>query len=208
MWEQKDIQSYELPWAHKKRSEISGFGLVARPVWWAFHGCQRHNGLGCACNMKVCVVVSKSRLWEHILLFNSWPSHCPSCPSSPPSFLLATFRVSVWNKLWRWDTNQLIGGGGWGRVRRKPCDTVEIFFELLGSDQFSYRIWCLGQIMYTFRDCESHDFAPVTQHFSVSTALCHTKPELFFFSGKPKQEGSWKWEYRFRTVLKETGVGQ
>ncbi len=43
--------------------------------------------------MKVCLVVSKSRLWEHILLFNSWPSRCPSCPSSPPSFNHTTFRT-------------------------------------------------------------------------------------------------------------------
>jgi hypothetical protein len=84
------MQSYELACAHKKRSEISGetrfSGLVSRPVRRVFHGCQGHSGIGRACNMKVCVVVSKSRLSEHILLFNSWPSRCPSCPSSPPSF--------------------------------------------------------------------------------------------------------------------------
>ena len=34
-----------------------------------------------------CVVISKSRLWQHTLLFNSWPCHCPSCPPSPPSCL-------------------------------------------------------------------------------------------------------------------------
>ncbi len=43
---------------------------------------QTHSGFGRVYNMKVCVVVSKSRLWEHILLFNSWPCGCPSCPSS------------------------------------------------------------------------------------------------------------------------------
>ena len=59
----------------------------------SFTDVQEHIGLGRAWNMKVCVVVSKSRLWEHILLFNSWSSRCPSCPSSPPSFLHATFRV-------------------------------------------------------------------------------------------------------------------
>jgi hypothetical protein len=95
--EQKGMQSYELACAHKKRSEISGetrfVGLVARPVRRAFHGCQGHSGLGRACNMKVCVGVSKLRLLEHILLLNSWPSRCPSCPSSPPSFPHATFRV-------------------------------------------------------------------------------------------------------------------
>ncbi len=91
------MQSYELACAHKKRSEISGaqrfFGLVARPVRRAFHGCQGHSGMGRACNMKVYVGVSKLRLLEHILLLNSWPSRCPSCPSSPPSFPHATFRV-------------------------------------------------------------------------------------------------------------------
>jgi hypothetical protein len=96
-WEQKGIQSYELACTHKKRSEISGetrfFGLVARPVRWVFHGCQGHSGLGRACNMKVCVVVSQSRLWEHILLFKSYPARCPSCPSSPPSFLHTNISV-------------------------------------------------------------------------------------------------------------------
>ena len=95
--EQKGMQSHELACAHKKRSEISGetrfFGLVARPERRAFHGCQGHSGLGRACNMKVCVGVSKLRLLEHILLLNSWPSRCPSYPSSPPSFPHATFRV-------------------------------------------------------------------------------------------------------------------
>ena len=66
--------------------------LVGRPVRRTFHGCQGHSGIGRDCNMKVCVVVSKSRLSEHILLFNSWPSRCSSCPSFPPSFLLATCR--------------------------------------------------------------------------------------------------------------------
>jgi hypothetical protein len=88
------MQSYELARAHKKRSEISGetrfFGLVARPVRRAFHGYQGHNGIGRACNMKVCVVVSKSRLSEHILLFNS---DLLSVIHVPPSLLLATFRV-------------------------------------------------------------------------------------------------------------------
>ena len=91
------MQSYELACAHKKRSEISGetrfVGLVTRPVRRAFHGCQGHSGLGRASNMKVCVGVSKLRLLEHILLLNSWPSRCPSCPASPPSFPHATFRV-------------------------------------------------------------------------------------------------------------------
>jgi hypothetical protein len=45
MWEQKSMNSYELAWAHKKRSEISGakrfFGLVVWPVRRAFHGCPR-----------------------------------------------------------------------------------------------------------------------------------------------------------------------
>jgi len=64
-----------------------------------FTDAEAHSGLGRACNMKVCVVVSKSRLWEHILLFNSWPSRCPSCPSSPPSFN-HTFRLRDAFKIW------------------------------------------------------------------------------------------------------------
>ena len=58
-----------------------------------FTDAEAHSGLGRACNMKVFLVVSKSRLLEHILLFNSWPSRCPSCPSSPPSFNHTTFRT-------------------------------------------------------------------------------------------------------------------
>ncbi len=38
-----------------------------------------------------CAVVSKSSLWKHVLLFKSWPSRCPSCLSSPPSFRRITF---------------------------------------------------------------------------------------------------------------------
>ena len=67
----------------------------------ASHGWQGHSGLGRTWNMKVCVVVYKSRLWEHILLFNSWPSHCPSCPSSPPPFLHVTFRVQGTCSNWK-----------------------------------------------------------------------------------------------------------
>ncbi len=59
-----------------------------------FTDAEAHSGLGRACNMKVFLVVSKSRLLEHILLFNSWPSRCPSCPSSPPSFNHTTFRIN------------------------------------------------------------------------------------------------------------------
>jgi hypothetical protein len=74
-------------------------------------------------------------------------------------------------------------GGGWGRLTvRVLAAQSNFFFELLSSDQFSYRICCLGQIMYTFR--------------------------VFFFLGKkPKQEGSWKRGYKFRTVLKGESVG-
>jgi hypothetical protein len=42
-----------------------------------FTDAESHSGLGRECNMKVCLVVFKSRLLEHILLFNSWPSRCP-----------------------------------------------------------------------------------------------------------------------------------
>jgi hypothetical protein len=55
---------------HRLTKDIAGLGVDA----------QGHSGLGRACNMKVSVVVSKSR-------FNSWPSRCPSCPSFPPSKL-------------------------------------------------------------------------------------------------------------------------
>jgi hypothetical protein len=70
---QKGMQSYELACAHQKPSEISGakrfFRIVARPVRRA--DAEAHSGLGRACNMKACVVVSKSRLREYILLFLS-----------------------------------------------------------------------------------------------------------------------------------------
>jgi hypothetical protein len=47
-----------------------------------FTDAEAHSGLGRARNMKVCVVVSKSRLRKHILLFNSWPSRCLRVPVS------------------------------------------------------------------------------------------------------------------------------
>jgi hypothetical protein len=56
-------------------------------LFWPNRGCENTFCCVTPANMKVCVVFSKSRLWEHILLFNSWSSHCPSCPSSPPFFL-------------------------------------------------------------------------------------------------------------------------
>jgi hypothetical protein len=76
----------------------------------SFTDVQGHRGFGCGWNMKVCVVVSKSRLCEHILLFNSWSCRCPSCPSSPPSFLHTTFVV---------------------RGTRSKNEMFELFFPLL-----------------------------------------------------------------------------
>ncbi len=61
----------------------------------------------------------------------------------------------------------------------------KFFFETLSSDHFSYRNWCLGQIMYTFRGCESHDFSPVSQHFRGEKK----RKFLFFLKGKNISKG-------------------
>jgi hypothetical protein len=50
-----------------------------------------------------------------------------------------TFRVSCPPVIW--------GRGEEGPVHRPPEALTIFFFELLSSDHFSYRIWCLGQIM-------------------------------------------------------------
>ena len=57
-----------------------------------FTDAEEHSGLGRARNMKVCVVVSESRMLEHILLVNSWTSRCPLTSFIPvfPSFLPST----------------------------------------------------------------------------------------------------------------------
>ncbi len=62
---------------------------------------ESHSGLGRARNMKVCLVVSKSRLLQNILLLNSPPSRCPSCPSFPLSPFLPSHLVSLSAKLER-----------------------------------------------------------------------------------------------------------
>jgi len=51
--------------------------------------------------------------------------------------------ASVWKKLWEWHDTHLFWGGGDGWSGRL-CGAAEFFF--------------LGQIMYTCRGCESHDF--------------------------------------------------
>jgi hypothetical protein len=38
-----------------------------------------HHGLGCVCNVNVCVIGSDLTWWQHIVLSNSWPSRCPTC---------------------------------------------------------------------------------------------------------------------------------
>ena len=59
---------------------------------WSFTHAETHSGLGCMCNMKVCVLGSDSMLVEHILLFNSWPSRSPSCDQPLLPRLHSTFR--------------------------------------------------------------------------------------------------------------------
>jgi hypothetical protein len=55
------------------------FGLVDRQWDGSFGHCEGHNGLGCAYNMKVCVLDSDSMLWEHNLFLNSWSFRSRSC---------------------------------------------------------------------------------------------------------------------------------
>ncbi len=57
-----------------------------------------------------------------------------------------------------------------GTVQRPPEALAKFFSRLLRIDQFSCRIWCLGQIMYTFRGCESHDF--YTCHSTFLSVNC------------------------------------
>ena len=70
-------------------------------------------------------------------------------------------------------------GGGWGWFRAAaaggPAEQPKFFFQLLSIDQFSYRIWCLGQIMYTFRGCESPDFCNCDSTF-LSVNCCPVTP--------------------------------
>ena len=77
------MQTYELACAHNTHSQITRqelvFGLVDRQWDGSFVHCEGHNGLGCACNMKVCALGSDSMLWEHNLFFNSWSSRSRSC---------------------------------------------------------------------------------------------------------------------------------
>ncbi len=152
--------------------------------------------------------------WNLLCQFSLWP-----CGLHPLVYICFIYPTSTWR-----DVDQCVKqtlrvrcpplnwGGGWGRLREAAAGGVvaqpKFFLELLSSDHFSYRIWCLGQIMYTFRGCESHDFCTCHSTFLSVNALCHTKPEHFFLwkGKKPKQEGSWKRGYRFRTVLKEAGV--
>ena len=81
--EQKDMKTYEITCAHNTHSQITRqelvFGLVDRQWDGSFVHCEGHNGLGCACNMKVCALDSDSMLREHNLFFNSWSSRSRSC---------------------------------------------------------------------------------------------------------------------------------
>jgi hypothetical protein len=50
---------------------------------------------------------------------------------------------------------------------------------MVGRIEKIFDVW--GRLCTHFEAAKVMTFAPVTQHFIVSTALCHTKPEHFFF---------------------------
>ena len=59
--------------------------------------------------MNVCVLGSDLMWFQHILMSNSWSSHCPSCDQP----LLPRWKV------WTWRFWKAFGRGGWGIVARR-----------------------------------------------------------------------------------------
>jgi hypothetical protein len=59
----------------------------------------RHTGIGCQCNVNFSVVGSDLMWFQHLLMYNSWPSRCPSCdrPLLPCWKVWMTFLSSVWS---------------------------------------------------------------------------------------------------------------
>ena len=52
------------------------------------------------------------------------------------------------------------------------------------SFPIEFNVW--DRLCTHFEAAKVMTFAPVTQHFSVSTSLCKTKPEHFFFLGRAR----------------------
>ncbi len=65
-----------------------------------------HRGIGRECNVNVCVLGSDLMWFQHILIYNSWPSHCPSFDQS---------LLPRW-KTWTWCFWKTFGRGDWGLV--------------------------------------------------------------------------------------------
>jgi hypothetical protein len=77
-------------------------------------------GIGCECNVNVCVLGSDLMWLQRILMSNSWPSRCPSCDQP---------LLPCW-KVWTWCFWQVFGRDGWGLVAR-----WEFFFHVMvGGD--------------------------------------------------------------------------
>jgi hypothetical protein len=72
--------------------------------------------------------------------------------------------------------------GGSGQRTPEALRRSRFFFlSFLVTISFPIEFDVWDRLCTHFEVVKVMTFAPVTQHFSVSTALCHTKPEHFFF---------------------------
>ena len=82
-------------------------------------------------------------------------------------------------------------GGGEGCSAQRPPEALRrsrnFFLSYLVAISFPIEFDVWGRLCTHFEAANVMTFAPVTQHFSVSTSLCETKPRTFFFSGKGRK---------------------
>ncbi len=76
-------------------------------------------------------------------------------------------------------------GGGEGGSAQRPPEAMRrsriFFLSYLVAISFPIEFDVWGRLWTHFEAAKVMTLPPVTQHFSVSTTLCNTKPELFFF---------------------------
>ena len=126
--------------------------------------------------MNFCVLGSDLMWFQHILMYNSWPSRCLSCDQP----ILPRWKV------WTWRFWKTFGRGGWGVVARR-----DIFLHaMVGGDGGVVRPKKLVGLVGTVTDSRltllqhhasprsKHSFLPQCRNTRNLKWVCEGRPQL------------------------------